>query len=83
MQLNWLNVADLIAQAGGDPWAVNRSLQVGNPFQISQLAEAFHAAGRCSTAAQEEFEQARKRFDTAGITKMAITRSTAPRKCSG
>ncbi|WP_297826718.1 hypothetical protein [Mycobacterium sp.] len=65
MQLNWLSVADLIAQAGGDPWAVNRSLQAGNPFQISQLAEAFHAAGRCSTAAQEDFEQARKRFDTA------------------
>lgn len=65
MQLNWLSVADLIAQAGGDPWAVNRSLQAGNPFQISQLAEAFHAAGRCSTAAQEEFEQARKRFDQA------------------
>lgn len=65
MQLIWLNVADLIAKAGGDPWAVDRSLQAGSPFQISQLAEAFHAAGRCSTAAQQEFEQARKRFDMA------------------
>lgn len=26
MQLKWLNVADLIAQAGGDPWEINRSL---------------------------------------------------------
>ncbi|GAB1811157.1 putative alpha/beta hydrolase [Mycobacterium sp. MUNTM1] len=65
MQLIELRVGDLIAQAGGDPWAINQSLQAGSPFQISQLAEAFHAAGRCSTAAQEEFEQARKRFDMA------------------
>jgi hypothetical protein len=65
MQLVWLSVADLIAQAGGDPWAINRSLQAGSPFQISQLAEAFHAAGRCSTEAENSFEEARKRFDAA------------------
>lgn len=50
MQLAWLNVADLIAQAGGDPWEINRSLQAGSPFQISQLAERFHVAGRCTAA---------------------------------
>lgn len=65
MQLVWLNVADLIAQAGGDPWAIDRSLQAGNPFQISQLAAAFHTAGRCTTEADHAFEQARKRFDAA------------------
>ncbi|WP_372514047.1 putative alpha/beta hydrolase [Mycobacterium interjectum] len=26
--LQYLNVGDLIAGAGGDPWAVNQSLQV-------------------------------------------------------
>lgn len=65
MQLIELSIGELVAQAGGDPWAINQSLQAGSPFQISQLAEAFHAAGRCSVAAQEEFEQARKRFDMA------------------
>ncbi|OBJ00221.1 hypothetical protein A5624_08520 [Mycobacterium sp. 1482292.6] len=65
MQFVNLSQAELIAAAGGGPWAVNQSLQAGSPFQISQLAEAFHAAGRCSTAAQEEFEQARKRFGMA------------------
>lgn len=65
MQLVWLNVADLIAQAGGDPWAIDRSLQAGNPFEISQLAEAFHTAGRCTAEADHAFEQARKRFDAA------------------
>lgn len=65
MQLVWLNVADLIAQAGGDPWEINRSLQAGSPLQISQLAEKFHAAGRCTTEAQHAFEQARNRFDAA------------------
>ncbi|OBF94093.1 hypothetical protein A5773_16770 [Mycobacterium sp. 852014-52450_SCH5900713] len=65
MQLVWLNVADLIGQAGGDPWAINRSLQAGNPFEISQLADAFHQAGVCTAEADHAFEQARNRFDAA------------------
>ncbi|MEE6177886.1 putative alpha/beta hydrolase [Mycobacterium sp. 050134] len=65
MHLIWLDVGDLIGAAGGDPWAVNQSLQAGNPFQISQLAEAFHAAGRCSAEADHAFDQARLRFDAA------------------
>ncbi|MEE3750096.1 alpha/beta hydrolase [Mycobacterium intracellulare] len=65
MQLVWLNVADLIAQAGGDPWEINRSLQAGSPFQISQLAGAFHQAGRCTQEADHAFQQARDRFDAA------------------
>ncbi|OJZ65803.1 hypothetical protein BRW65_27675 [Mycobacterium paraffinicum] len=65
MQLRYISVPALIAEAGGDPWAINQSLQAGSPFQISNLAEAFHRAGRCTQEANESFEQARKRFDAA------------------
>ncbi|MDM3977520.1 hypothetical protein QRB36_25450 [Mycobacterium marseillense] len=65
MTLTNLSEAELIASAGGDPWAINQSLQAGNPFQISRLAEAFHGAGRCTAAASEEFAQAQKRFEAA------------------
>lgn len=65
MQLRYISVPSLIAEAGGDPWAVNESLQAGSPFQISQLAKAFHAAGRCTSEADNAFGQARNRFDAA------------------
>lgn len=65
MQLTNLSEAELIASAGGDPWAINQSLQAGSPFQISQLAQAFHTAGRCTAEADHAFEDARKRFDAA------------------
>ncbi|MGV7258603.1 putative alpha/beta hydrolase, partial [Mycobacterium kansasii] len=51
MQLRYVSVPLLIAEAGGDPWAINQSLQAGRPAQISGLAEAFHAAGRCTAEA--------------------------------
>ncbi|CAM4243276.1 hypothetical protein MB901379_01263 [Mycobacterium basiliense] len=63
--MRYISKPALIAEAGGDPWAINQSLQAGRPFQISHLAEAFHAAGRCTTEANYAFEQARKRFDAA------------------
>jgi len=65
MPLIYLGKAELIAAAGGDPWAINQSLQVGSPLQISNLAEAFHAAGRCTAEADQAFLQARTRFDAA------------------
>ena len=65
MQLRYINIPALIAEAGGDPWAINTSLQAGHPKQVSDLAEAFHAAGRCTTEANTAFEQARNRFDAA------------------
>lgn len=65
MQLRYISVAALIAEAGGDPWAINKSLQAGRPGEISSLAEAFHRAGRCTSEAQHAFEQARNRFDAA------------------
>lgn len=65
MQLRWLSVAELVGQAGGDPWEINRSLQAGSPFQISKLAERFHIAGRCTEEADDAFQQARDRFNAA------------------
>lgn len=65
--MTWENLseAELIASAGGDPWAINQSLQAGSPFQISQLAQAFHGAGRHTAEADHAFEDARKRFAAA------------------
>ncbi len=65
MQLRYISIPALLAEAGGDPWAINQSLQGGSPVQISNLAEAFHRAGRCTQEANEAFEQARRRFDAA------------------
>src|ERR1700757_5188620 len=63
MQLRYVSVPALIAEAGGDPWAVNQSLQAGRPAQISDLAEAFHAAGRCAIESGNAFGEARRRFE--------------------
>lgn len=65
MQLRYISIAALIAEAGGDPWAINKSLQAGSPGQIASLAEVFHRAGRCTSEAQHAFEQARSRFKAA------------------
>jgi Tuberculosis necrotizing toxin len=65
MGLPYIDIDALIAEAGGDPWAINRSLQAGDPLQISNLAEAFREAGRCTSEAEHAFEQARNRFDAA------------------
>ncbi|OMC14952.1 alpha/beta hydrolase [Mycobacterium sp. SP-6446] len=63
MQLRYISVPLLIGEAGGDPWAINQTLQVGRPAQISDLAEAFHAAGRCTAESSAAFDQARRRFE--------------------
>lgn len=65
MRLPYISIPALIAEAGGDPWAVNQSLQSGRPAQISDLAEAFNEAGRCTAEADASFQQARQRFDAA------------------
>ncbi|OBF70091.1 hypothetical protein A5750_24740 [Mycobacterium sp. 852002-51613_SCH5001154] len=65
MGLPYIDIDALIAEAGGDPWAINRSLQAGDPLQISNLAAAFREAGRCTAEADHAFEQARNRFDAA------------------
>ncbi|OBA64085.1 hypothetical protein A5647_03215 [Mycobacterium sp. 1100029.7] len=63
MELSCISIPELIAYAGGDPWAINHSLQVGRPAQISDLAEAFHTAGRCTSESNNAFEEARRRFE--------------------
>jgi pimeloyl-ACP methyl ester carboxylesterase len=63
MQLRYISTPDLIAEAGGDPWAVNQSLQAGRPAQISNLAQAFHDASRCTAESAAAFEDARRRFE--------------------
>ena len=52
----------MIIDAGGDPWAINDSLQAGRPAQISDLAQAFHDAGQSTTESNAAFEEARRRF---------------------
>ncbi|OMC46338.1 hypothetical protein A5745_12660 [Mycobacterium sp. IS-2888] len=63
MQLRYISVPLLIGEAGGDPWAVNQTLQAGRPAQISDLAQAFHAAGRSTAESNSAFDEARRRFE--------------------
>ncbi|OBJ08898.1 TNT domain-containing protein [Mycobacterium colombiense] len=65
MGLPYIDERALVAEAGGDPWAINASLQAGSPLQISNLAAAFHRAGRCTAEADNAFQQARTRFEAA------------------
>ena len=60
--LQHLHVDDLVAQAGGDPWAIDDSLQAGSPTQINFLAQAFHSAAGSATAAEESFRTAQEHF---------------------
>lgn len=63
MQLRYISVPLLVAEAGGDPWQVNSTLQNGRPAQISDLAQAFHDAGQCTIEANIAFAKARDRFE--------------------
>jgi len=63
VQLRYISIPALISEAGGDPWAINQSLQDGRPAQISDLAEAFQAAGRCTSESSAAFDDARRRFE--------------------
>lgn len=65
MGLPYIDEQALVAEAGGDPWAINASLQAGSPLQISNLAGAFHRAGRCTAEADNAFQQAHTRFEAA------------------
>jgi pimeloyl-ACP methyl ester carboxylesterase len=65
MQLRYISNPHLIAEAGGDPWAINENLQAGRPAQISDLAQAFHDAGRCTAESSTAFDEARRRFEAA------------------
>jgi hypothetical protein len=65
MQFQHFSTSDLIGEAGGAPWAVNNSLQVGRPGRVALLAKAFHAAGRCTTESSAAFGEAQRRFEAA------------------
>jgi hypothetical protein len=65
VHLRYIGKGALIMLAGGDPWKINGTLQSGRPAQISNLAKAFHAAGRSTGEAEAAFNQARNRFDKA------------------
>ncbi|WP_125079113.1 TNT domain-containing protein [Mycobacterium sp. P7213] len=61
--LQHLGLGDLVAAAGGDPWAVDDGVQAGSPAQINFLAQAFHSAAGSSTAAEEAFRTAQQHFE--------------------
>ena len=63
MALRYISIPHLIAEVGGDPWAINKSLQAGRPAQISDLAQAFHQAGQWTAASHAAFDEARQRFE--------------------
>jgi hypothetical protein len=65
MRLRYISIPHLIAEVGGDPWAINDSLQVGRPAQICALAQAFHDAGECTAASNAAFDEAGRRFEAA------------------
>jgi len=62
VHLRYISRGALVMFAGGDPWEVNASLQSGRPARISDLAQAFHDAGRSTAEAEAAFRQARDRF---------------------
>lgn len=64
MQHHYISQDLLVAEAGGDPWAIDKTLQSGRPAQISDLAQAFHNAGQCTKEADNAFVEACRRFET-------------------
>lgn len=65
MQLRYIDIAALIAEAGGDPWAINHGLQSARPAQISDLAETFRSAARRSGESTAALAEARQLFAAA------------------
>ena len=63
MRLRYISIPQLIVEVGGDPWAINNSLQAGRPEQIRALAQAFNDAAGCTAASNAAFDQARRRFE--------------------
>ncbi len=64
-QFRHLDADNLAANAGGDPWQLNRTVQSGSPGEISELATAFRGAGVCTSETTEEFLAAKQRFEAA------------------
>lgn len=79
-QLVYLSVGELIGAAGGDPWQVDETIQTGAPGEISELATSFRSAGLCITETDEEFSQAKKRFDESWDRDDRPIPSTTPKR---
>jgi hypothetical protein len=62
VQLRNIDLGKLIAAAGGDPWKVNATIQIGSPSEISGLGQAFHAAGQSTGESERSFQDALRRF---------------------
>jgi hypothetical protein len=60
-----ISIRNLIAEAHGDPWAINGSLQSGRPAQISGVAKALFNAGQSGDNAKSKFEEALRHFEAA------------------
>jgi hypothetical protein len=60
--LTHIDIGSLIGAAGGDPWALDETLQSGDPGAISGLAGAFRAASDCTTSAHDAYLDALARF---------------------
>ena len=58
-----LSAAQLIAEAGGDPWTINDELQAGDPGAINDQADAFHSAAGCVAEIENDFVSAKQRFE--------------------
>jgi hypothetical protein len=63
VQLRYISQDLLVTEAGGDPWAIDKTLQTGRPAHISDLAQAFHSAGQCTAEADNAFVEACRRFE--------------------
>lgn len=63
MQLRYISIPFLVAEAGADPWTIDASLQAGCPARISTLAQAFRNAGASTVEAAAAFDAARRRFE--------------------
>ena len=65
MELSYLDVVELTRLAGGDPWKIDATVQIGSPGEIHELATAFHDAGVCMGDTSREFGEAKRRFEAA------------------
>ncbi len=63
MELRYISSPFLVAEAGGDPWVIDASVQAGCPARISALARAFRDAGVSTIEAAAAFDAARRRFE--------------------
>jgi hypothetical protein len=60
-----LDLDELCAAAGGDPWAIDDQLQRGDAGAINDLATALHRARGNADGVDEDFDEAKRKFEKA------------------